>query len=168
MKKAILAGTYDPPTVGHAWMIQQGSVLFDELYIGIGENPAKKPWFNFDQRREMLDDTILKMNLSNTCVVPYQRKLLVNFAKELGCSYILRGIRNQEDFNFETGIKAINERIDPDIITVYLSPPKYLSDVASSTVKGLIGFDGWETVAKDYVSDLVMQRLIEYSSANIS
>lgn len=161
VKRGILAGTFDPITIGHAWMMQQGSDMFDELIVGIGVNPAKKPMFDANERKDMILSTAAEMGLKNVTVTIFTGKFLIHHARDHGARYILRGMRDTNDFNYEAGLLHINEKIDPTIQTVFLMPPAYLREVSSSVVKSLIGFDGWEEVVRGYVSDSVFKKLIE-------
>lgn len=157
MKKAVYAGSFDPLTNGHFWMIEQGAKLFDELIVAIGDNPDKKYTFNTAERLEMLRDAV--KDFKNIKVESFCNKLLVNYAKEVGAEYILRGARNTGDFNFEQGMSNINRDIDPKIATVILMPPREMCEISSSLVKGLIGPKGWEKVVSKYVPKAVLKRL---------
>ena len=167
MKIAIYAGSFDPCTFGHLHMIIKGSELFDHLYVAIGKNPAKKHFFSSDERKEMLNEIITQEKLSNVSVTEFSNQFLINHAKDLKAKYLLRGIRNSDDFNYEFGIKEINSRIDKEIETVFIIPPRNLSDVSSSVVKGLIGYDNWEEIAKQYVPEFVLKKLLETSKKAI-
>ena len=157
MRKAIYAGSFDPLTNGHFWMIEQGSKIFDELIIAIGDNPDKKYTFSTKERLEMLKD--VTKNFKNIKIDSFCNKLLVNYAKEVGADYILRGTRNTSDFNFEQGMSNINRDIDPKITTVILMPPREMCEISSSLVKGLIGPKGWEKVVCKYVPKAVFAKL---------
>lgn len=160
IKTAVYAGTFDPVTIGHNWMIERGSQMFDQLIVGIGVNPAKKPMFDEIERAEMLQTDIKMMGLKNVRVTTFTGKFLIKHANECGAQFILRGLRDTNDFTYEAGLQHINEKIDPTVQTVFLMPPPYLRDVSSSVVKSLIGFDGWEKIVQDYVSPNVFKKLI--------
>lgn len=158
MKKAVYAGSFDPLTNGHFWMIEQGSKLFDELIVAVGSNPDKNYSFSTEERMEMLRDAV--KDFKNIKVESFCNKLLVDYAKEVGAEYILRGARNTGDFNFEQGMSNVNRDIDPKISTVILMPPREMCEISSSLVKGLIGPNGWEKVVCKYVPKAVLKRLI--------
>lgn len=159
MKKVgVYAGSFDPVTNGHFWMIRSGLNLFDELIVAVGVNPAKKSMFTVEERMDMLKS-------DNQCQYPsyivtsFENKYLVDFAKEIGANYILRGIRNSTDDDFERGMRNINQDLAPDIQTVFLMPPRDLAEVSSSLVKGLVGPDGWGKVVSKYVTSNVLEML---------
>ena len=160
MKIGIYAGSFDPVTFGHMFMINQGSKLFDKLIVAIGRNPAKKGFFTVEERIDMLQEAIQAENLINVEVTEYTNQFLIHYAQAQNAKYILRGIRNAEDFGYEIGIKEINARIDSSIETIFLAPPRNMSDISSSVVRGLIGYDGWKEIAKQYVPENVFNRLI--------
>lgn len=154
---AVYAGSFDPPTNGHLWMIQKGASLFDQLIVAIGTNPDKKPAFSVNQRLNMLQQSVI--GLDNTTFTFFDNKYLVNFAKEIGANFILRGTRSQSDFIFEQGMSNINQDIDKSITTVFLIPPRELCEVSSSMVKSLIGPQGWEKVLTRYVPQAVLDQI---------
>ena len=96
---AIYAGSFDPPTNGHLWMIERGAELFDRLIVAIGTNPAKKGMFTVAERMEMLEKATVR--LFNVRVSEFTNKYLIHYAKSLGARFILRGIRNATDQEFE-------------------------------------------------------------------
>ncbi len=165
MKCGIYAGSFDPITNGHIWMIEEGAKLFDHLIIAIGENPYKKNhFFCITERLCMLKKCI--EHLENVSVEIFSGKYLVNYAKEKDVSYILRGIRKESDYEQERNIRYINEDIQNDISTIFLIPPRNLVEVSSSMVKGLIGFKNWYKIIIKYIPQPIFRELIkrEYES----
>lgn len=154
----VYAGTFDPPTKGHFHVIRQAAPLFDTLYVATGVNPGKKPMFTVEERTEMLESIIQSEGLGNVVVGSYSG-LLVHYARSINASFIVRGIRSSKDFDYEADVKMLNGRVDPKIETIYLIPPRELTDVSSSAVKGFVGFDGWENVVADFVHPIVLERL---------
>ena len=159
MKRCVYAGSFDPPTKGHLWMIEQGSKLFDELIVAVGTNPEKEYLFTVEERIEMLKE--ITKGFRNVTVTHFEGKFLVDFAREVKANYILRGIRNIEDYRYEKVMRNINSDLAPEIVTVFLMPPRELAEVSSSIVKSLIGFKGWENVVKRYVPRFVLKRLVK-------
>lgn len=139
----IYAGSFDPPTNGHLWMIQQGAELFDELVVVLGANPDKKGFLSEDARlnalRSMLQDCP-----SHVRVEKMQGGFLVDFARRIGATHLLRGIRNTIDFEYEKSMDRMNARMEPGIRTVYLMPPAELEEISSSMVRGFVGVQGWQ------------------------
>jgi len=159
----IYAGSFDPVTNGHFWMIRNGLNLFDRLIVAVGVNPTKKSMFTVEERMEMLRDyqwfPVTELYANRFTVMSFENKYLVEFAKEVGANYILRGIRNSTDAEFERGMRNINQDLAPDIQTVFLMPPRDLAEVSSSLVKGLVGPDGWKLVVSNYVNPMVLDML---------
>lgn len=159
MKRAVYAGTFDPITNGHLWMIDNGAKLFDELVVAIGINPNKKTAFSIKERIEMLEKCVSRHK--NVKVASFEGEFLVNYAKSINADYILRGIRTNEDYEFEKGIAHINSDIRPEILTVFLMPPREMSEISSSLVKGLVGSKGWEKLVEKYLPKEIIGRFIE-------
>lgn len=158
MKKAVYAGSFDPLTKGHLWMIEEGAKLFDELVVAIGVNPDKKSTFSLDERLEMLKKST--RNISNVAVASFENEYLVKYAASIGAQYMLRGIRSEADFDYERRMRNINADLNPHITTPFLMPPRELAEVSSSFVKGLIRPNGWEEVIEEYVPRNVYHKLL--------
>jgi len=156
---AVYAGSFDPPTNGHLWMIQKGASIFDRLIVAIGTNPDKKFTFSVEERLSMLRQSVT--GLDNIAFANFNNKYLVDFAKEVGANFILRGTRSQTDFIYEQGMCNINRDIDQNVTTVFLMPPRELCEISSSMIKGLIGPEGWEKVMSKYVPSAVLDQIIQ-------
>lgn len=154
---AVYAGSFDPLTVGHLWMIEEGCRIFKELCVAIGINPEKKYHFGLEERLKMLRDSTRQFR--NVTVSSFSNLYLVDYAESIGASHILRGIRSPTDFEFERTMRNINGDFAPGITTVFLMPPRNIAEVSSSMVKGLIGPKGWERIVKRYVPAPVYDRL---------
>jgi pantetheine-phosphate adenylyltransferase len=154
MKKAIYAGSFDPITHGHNWMIKQGSLLFDELIVVIAFNPDKKGYFTPEERLVQIQDQVKVYNNVKILLVP--DRYVADVAKENNCQYLLRGIRNLQDFEYEKTIERVNLKINPSLQTIYLTPPVDLAEVSSSLVKSLVGFPGWQKLVSTMVSPVVV------------
>ncbi len=154
----VYAGSFDPPTEGHMYMIEQGAALFERLIVSVGVNPNKRYTFSVEERLEMLRECT--RDYPNVEVDSFEAKLLVRYAKSKGARYILRGIRSEEDYRFEHAMRNVNEDLAPEISTVFLIPPREICELSSSFVKGLVGFEGWKEVVKPYVPEAVYERLL--------
>jgi pantetheine-phosphate adenylyltransferase len=139
-------------------MIEQGSRIFDELVVAVGVNPQKKTSYPLDLRIEMLKESLA--GIINVTVVSFNGQFLVDFAKSTGAGFILRGIRGETDFEYERGMRYINDRLAPDLSTVFLIPPKELVETSSSIVKSLIGPAGWPDVVKQFVPRIVFKQIL--------
>ena len=153
MKRCVYAGSFDPITFGHLWMIEQGSRMFDELVVAIGINPDKRYLFTLEERLTALRSAT--QSLPSVRVASYENLYLVTYAKQIGANFILRGVRNEQDYGYERGMRYVNAEFDPNIQTIFLIPPRQLCEVSSSFVKGLVGPRGWEHILPKYVPTAV-------------
>ena len=157
---AVYAGSFDPLTVGHLWMIEQGRNLFDQLIVAVGVNPDKKYTFGLEERLLMLREST--KTFRNVSVTSFSNRYLIHYAQEVGATHILRGIRTESDYEFERTMRNINGDLDADICTVFLMPPRGIAEVSSSMVRGLIGPDGWQRIVRKYVPEPVYKRLLAF------
>jgi pantetheine-phosphate adenylyltransferase len=155
----LYAGSFDPPTIGHVWMIEQGAILFDRLVVAIGANPAKHCQFSPEDRLWMLKETAKPFG--NVEVASFSARYLIHYAQSLGATHILRGIRSESDYEYERNMRHINGDIDATICTVFLMPPRDIAEVSSSMVKGLIGPQGWRAIVRKYVPVPVYRKLLD-------
>ncbi len=161
-RTAVYAGSFDPPTNGHLWMIRQGSALFDELVVALAVNPDKPGFFSREERLAVLREMVAELP-ENVRVEAVNHGFLVDFAREVGATYLLRGMRNTIDFEYEKPMARMNARMEPEIHSVFLMPPSELEEVSSSFVRGFVGVPGWERWVKACVPPCVY-RLIESRS----
>lgn len=159
MKKAVYAGSFDPVTTGHLWMIEQGAQLFDHMVVALGVNPAKKYTFSLEERAEMVRDATGQYG--NVTVDTFENQFLVHYAGSVGANYILRGIRSVSDYEFERTMRHVNGDLVPNIVTTFLMPPREIAEVSSTMIKGLIGPIGWENVLQKYVPPAVFEKFVE-------
>lgn len=157
MQTAIYAGSFDPPTNGHLWMIQQGLQLFDRLIVAIGSNPAKTYTFSVDERLELLRQSV--PSCERLRLDHFDNSYLVDYAKKQAAQFILRGIRSPQDYEYERVMRHINGDMAPQINTVFLMPPRDMAELSSSMVESLIGPQGWEESVRRYVPVPVFQAL---------
>ena len=132
MKIALFPGSFDPVTKAHVDIVKRSVSLFDKVYIGIGVNNSKQGFLSIEQREQMLravfgtDDRIH--------VIAYEG-LTVNFCKEIGASYMIRGIRTVSDFEYEMQMAQINQNLGPQLDTIFLITKVENNFVSSSIVK---------------------------------
>jgi pantetheine-phosphate adenylyltransferase len=138
MKKAIFPGSFDPITLGHFDIINRGVTLFDEVIIAIGENSSKDYMFSLEERKQFIENTF-KDN-PKVKVMSYSG-LTTEFCKEIGVDFILRGLRNPADFEFEKAIAQTNRHLST-LETVFLLTSAQTSFISSSIVREIIRFDG--------------------------
>ena len=158
MRRAVYAGSFDPITLGHLWMVERGGELFDELVVAIGVNPDKKYLFSLEDRLAMLREST--SHCANVTIASYENLFLVHYAKQIGATFILRGVRNEQDYAYERGMRYVNAELDADVRTVFMVPPRELVEVSSSFVKGLVGPAGWQAVSKKYLPLPVYERFL--------
>lgn len=156
----VYAGSFDPLTIGHLWMIEQGAQLFDKLIVAVGVNPDKRYTFPLEDRLKMLRESTAK--LPNHSVASFSNLYLIDYAQSVGATHILRGIRSAGDYEFERNMRNINGDWDDGICSVFLMPPRNIAEVSSSMVKGLIGPKGWRKIVRQYVPAPVYRRLIQF------
>lgn len=157
-RKAVYAGSFDPPTNGHVYMIREGARLFDELVVAVGVNPGKHTTFDVDTRLTLLRE--IAAGLPNVRIDSFEHKYLVSYAAAQGAQFILRGLRNSQDFEYERTMRMVNADMQPGISTVFLITPRALAETSSSFVKSLVGPDGWEDVVRTFVPEPVMRQLL--------
>jgi len=157
MRTAVYAGSFDPPTNGHLWMIQRGLELFDRLIVAIGSNPSKSYTFSVEERLELLRASV--PSCERLTISHFHNRYLVDYAREMDARFILRGIRGPDDYEYERVMRHINADLAPHITTSFLMPPRDIAEVSSSMVKGLIGPVGWEAQVRRYVPAPVFELL---------
>ena len=138
MRRAIFPGSFDPITNGHVDIIQRALPLFDEIVISIGINSNKNYMFSLEKRKSFIEKTI--ENEPKITVKTYEG-LTVNFCERIKASFILRGLRNPADFEFEKSIAQINRRLS-NIDTVFLLTSADHSYISSGIVREIMNHKG--------------------------
>ncbi|MBN1969946.1 MAG: pantetheine-phosphate adenylyltransferase [Candidatus Delongbacteria bacterium] len=139
MKIAVYPGSFDPITMGHYDLIERASKLFDKVYVLVGKNNSKSPLFTLEERLEMIKVTTEHIkNVEVDC----NSKLTVEYAKEVGATILIRGVRAFADFEYELQMALMNRRLDENIETVFLMPKNEYSFINSSLIKGVAQFGG--------------------------
>src|SRR6185369_1291916 len=155
----VYAGSFDPLTIGHLWMIEQGVQLFDRLVVAIGVNPDKKYRFSLDDRLVMLRESTRRFK--NVSIASFSNRYLIHYAQSVGATHILRGIRSGTDYEYERTMRNINGDLNAGICTVFLMPPRDIAEVSSSMVRGLVGPAGWRKILRQYVPAPVYRRFVK-------
>ena len=138
-KICLFPGTFDPITLGHVDVIRRAMPLFDKIIVAVGINAGKAPMYSPEQRLHWIEE-IFKDEPSVSAAV--YEGLTVDYCKNIGAQYILRGIRYVSDFEYEKTIADANRTLDPSIETFFLTcEPKYTS-IASTIVRDIIRNNG--------------------------
>lgn len=152
MKKAIFPGSFDPITLGHYDIVKRGLDLFDELILAIGMNADKKYMFTLEERQQFLQETF--KDEPRIKIKTYQG-LTVDFCKKEKASFILRGLRNSIDLDFEKAIARTNHKLT-GVETVFLIAAPDKSHISSTIVRDVIRYDGdYRELVPEAVRDLI-------------
>jgi len=135
MRTAVYAGSFDPLTNGHLWMIKQGLEMFD------------------------------RPSCERLTISEFDNRYLVDYARSVDAQYILRGIRSPNDYEYERVMRHINGDMAPKITTAFLMPPRDIAELSSSMVKSLIGPEEWKETVRRYVPQPVFKALEKMDSA---
>lgn len=136
---AIYPGTFDPVTRGHIDICQRALKMFDQVVIGVADSLAKEPFFNIDERLEMLQTVFADSD--RISVKPFSG-LLIGFARDCNAGVIVRGLRAISDFEYEVQLAGMNRSLAPEIETVFLTAAQHYAFVSSSLVREIARLDG--------------------------
>lgn len=142
MRRAVFPGSFDPITLGHFDIIQRGLPLFDEIIIAIGVNADKKYMFSLEERKRFIEESFKEE--PKIKVMTYEG-LTIDFCQQMDAGFILRGLRNPADFEFEKAIAHTNRKLSP-IETVFLLTAASTSYISSSIVRDVLRNGGDYTV----------------------
>ena len=152
---AIYPGSFDPPTNGHLDLIQRGAKIFEELVVAILRNSEKSPMFSVSERAEMLRQ--LTADLPNVRIDTFDG-LMVEYAKSIEATCVLRGIRAISDYEYELQMALMNRKLEPTLETVFMMPADKYSYVSSRLVREVAQAGG---PVKGLVPEIVEQKLRE-------
>ncbi len=155
--KAIYPGTFDPITNGHIDLIERASKLFDELTIAVSDNINKQTLFSLDQRIEMA--SLIATKFANVSVISFDG-LLVDCAQNLTANVIIRGLRAVSDFEYEFQMAGMNQKLSPQIETLFLAASTQYTFISSSVIREIARLGGPVT---GFVPDHVEQALLTIS-----
>ena len=133
-KKAIYPGSFDPFTNGHLDIVRKSAAIFDQVYVVIGVNAQKKRTFDSEKMITAIQNALRDAGITNAVVTAHDG-LVAAYAKEQGIRYMIRGLRNNMDYNYEENIAEVNKLINPEMESVYFRADNVA--VSSSMVKEL-------------------------------
>lgn len=136
-KIALFAGSFDPFTRGHKAVVEEALRLFDEVVVGVGENVSKHSLLSVEQRCRLIADTF---NDEPRVSVASYSTLTGEFARKVGATALVRGVRNTVDFEFERTLEITNRQLFPELTTVLLPTPAEYLHISSSMVRELLAF----------------------------
>ena len=137
-RTAIYPGSFDPFTNGHLDIVKKAALLFDKVYVVIGVNSQKRRNYDYNGMKQAIEKTLEKHHLSN-CVVCIHEGLVAEFARRTGIGYMIRGLRNNMDYNYEENIAEVNKLINPEMEYIYFRAENVA--LSSSMVRELNSFD---------------------------
>lgn len=136
-KIALFPGSFDPITKGHKSIVERALPMFDKIVVAVGTNTAKNSVFPLEKRIEWIEKTFAQYD--NVEVVTFN-SLTVDFCRQIGAKYILRGLRNSTDFQYERNIARINQELAEEIETIFLMTKPDDAAISSSLVREILSF----------------------------
>jgi pantetheine-phosphate adenylyltransferase len=155
MRKVIYPGTFDPVTYGHIDIIKRARDLFDSVVVTVAVNPSKTSLFTVDERVQFIKESVKEF--SNIQVDSFDG-LVVDHAKSVGASGIIRGLRAISDFEFEFQMALMNRKLASDIATIFLMPHEKYTYLNSTVIRNLASL---KADVSDFVPQVVQKALIK-------
>jgi pantetheine-phosphate adenylyltransferase len=139
MKIGIFPGSFDPITKGHEDIIRRMMPLFDKIYVAIGNNGTKNYMFDLEKREQWIADTFAD---DSTIAVKSYTGLTVDFCREVNAKFIIRGLRNSNDFEYEKSIAQMNQMMHPDLETILVYTRPEFASISSTIIRDIIKNSG--------------------------
>lgn len=152
----LYAGSFDPITNGHLDIIRRSAKLFDKLYVAPMTNTSKKYLFTYEEKKEFIETEI--SDLQNVTVIDGKGELSTKLAAQVGAHFMIRSMRNPDDFGYESGVASINKVLDKNIETIFLLANDRYATISSSMMKEVAKFGG---DISEFVPPTVAQALIK-------
>ncbi len=162
MRKGIYAGTFDPVTKGHRDIIRRALRVVDTLVVGVALDTGKSPLFDLEMRSKMVQEEVEAMGIADAVTVAPFQGLLVNFAREHEATLLIRGLRAVSDYEYEFQMASINNKLSPELETLFLTASESTHFISSRFVKQIAKLGGDVT---PFVSEKVKQHLAVYFAA---
>ena len=154
-KLAVYPGSFDPVTLGHLDILQRGLELFDKVIIAIAYNIEKKGLFTFEERKELIQQSI---DGNSHVIIDSFDGLLIDYVKKVGATFVIRGLRAMSDFEYEFQMASINRTLNPGMDTLFMMTSKDYFFISSRTIKEVAQFHG---SVSSFVPSPVEKRLKE-------
>ncbi len=138
-KLAVYPGSFDPVTFGHLDILTRGLKLFDKVIIAIAYNIEKKGLFTFEERKELIQQSI---NGNSNIIIDSFDGLLIDYVKKVDARFVIRGLRAMSDFEYEFQMASINRTLNPDMDTLFMMTSKDYFFISSRTIKEVAEFHG--------------------------
>jgi pantetheine-phosphate adenylyltransferase len=151
MKKIGFSGTLDPITNGHMWVIGEARAMADQVVVLLSENNLKRPQFEAHERKRIIEMSTAERGWDDVQVQIVRGSYTAHAAKHAGCDYLIRGIRNTADFDYENLIQQTNVDVLHGAKSIFVMPPRDLGSVSSSFVRALQGPVGWHWHVRKFV-----------------
>ena len=139
MKRAVFPGSFDPITRGHENIVRRAASIFDEIIVAIGSNSSKKSMFSLEQRKQWLEEVF--SDIDNVKVDAYDG-MTMDYCKKVDAGFMLRGVRNGSDFEYERTIAQMTKFMAPHLETVILFTDPELSAINSTVVREILRNNG--------------------------
>ncbi|MDQ7018938.1 MAG: pantetheine-phosphate adenylyltransferase [Robiginitomaculum sp.] len=160
MKVGLYPGTFDPATNGHIDILGRAVKLVDKLVVGVARNAAKNPLFSLEERVEMMRAEAAQFSGMAEIEVRPMTGLLIRFAQDVGAQVIIRGLRAVSDFEYEFQMTGMNQRLNPDIETVFFMADPRHQAIASRLIKEIARLGGDITpFVSPYIADKLMEKI---------
>lgn len=156
MRCGFYPGSFDPPTLGHRDITRRGLIIFDRLVMGVGVHPTKAPMFSDSERVAMLEEELNGIGAGDRAEVVLFQGLTVDKARELGAQFIIRGLRDGGDFNYEMQMSGMNAQLAPDIETVFVAASPGTAHITGTLVRQIATLGG---DVSSFVSPAVFYRI---------
>lgn len=161
MKKIAFTGSFDPITKGHLWVVQEGLEIAEKVILMIAVNPSKKYMFSEKERKDMIFKSLVEYGIEDRVEIIISRnEYVAQSTMDIGCDYLIRGIRSSNDFDYESLIQKANTEVLGGSKTIFVMPPRDLESVSSSFIKNFLGPVGWHWNIKKFISNAVYDALI--------
>lgn len=159
MRIGVYPGSFDPLTSGHMDVLRRASALMDKVIVSVLINSAKRPYFSVEERLAFIRAAAQEEGLANIETASFEG-LLVDFVKQAGAGYIIRGLRAVMDFEYEFSIGSMNKQLAPDIETVYFMAEPAHSYLSSSLVREVAGLGGQiDGLVPEVNKSIIIERL---------